>query len=224
MRKSITLLAVTVLFGIAPGAARAQDQACKFAEWGYSYYRVEQGGETWTYLLAASGPKWRNIPYGYHAPGALTSSAGETWGLYYFDERLDLRPATAAERAERRKEWFGYPSISLGPERLEHYGSREGMTLGPLTGYAVAYRFVAREGGDTLGDLLAAKAAGLLFVHLRDECVSFETTILLPSSGGFDPWAPLESLLTEITIEKSRGARAGPPPPSGTGYSTVIRR
>jgi hypothetical protein len=42
-------------------------------------------------------------------------------------------------------------------DHLEHYGSREGLSLGPLTGYAVLYRFVAREGRNTIGDLLAAR-------------------------------------------------------------------
>jgi hypothetical protein len=122
--------------------AHAQDDACKFAEWGYSYYRVEQQGEAWTYLLTASGHNWLNKPYGYHAPGFLVcercASPGNAWaGVYDFYARADLRPATAAERAQRRKEWIGgYPNTQLGPEHIEHFGSREGVTLGPLTGYA----------------------------------------------------------------------------------------
>jgi hypothetical protein len=227
MSKLIRLLCVVALFGIAQGAARAENQTCKFAQWGYSYYSIEQQGETWTYVLTASGPDWRNVPYGYHAPGYLIcescSSAGKGWGgLYHFDDRADLRPTTAAERAERRKEWVGYPYILLGPQHLEHHGSREGAVLGPLTGHAVLYRFVEKERRNTFADLLTAQGAGLLVVHLTDGCVSFETTILLHSSGGRDSWAPLDSLLTQVTIEKSRGARAGPPPP-GAGYSGIVR-
>jgi hypothetical protein len=225
MGKLIRLFCAVMLFGIAQGAARAENGACKFAEWGYSYIRVEQQGETWTYLLAAAGPNWRNAPYGYHAPGHLVceSCSERAWGLYYFSDRADLQPATAAERAERRKESFGYPPTAVGSDHLEHYGSREGLSLGPLTGYAILYRFVAREGRNTIGDLLAARNAELLVIHLSDGCVSFETTILLGSRGGGDPWAPLDLLLREVTIEKSRGARAGPLPPPGTGYSAVVR-
>jgi hypothetical protein len=211
--------------GIAQGAAQAENGACKFAEWGYSYVRVEQQGETWTYLLTAGGPSWRNSPYGYHAPGylACASCSERGWGgLYYFSDKADLQPATAAERAERRKESVGYPSIAVDSEHLKHYGSREGISLGPLKGYAVFYRFIARESRNTFADLLAARNEGLLVIHLSDGCVSFETTILLGSSGGGDPWAPLDLLLTEVTIEKLHGAWAGPRPPSGTGYSAVV--
>src|SRR5262245_15515449 len=102
------------------------------SEWGYSYYRIEQQGEAWTYLLTVSGSNWRNKPYGYHAPGYLVcescSSAGKGWGgLYHFSDQAKSQPATAAERAELRKEWVGYPYIQLGPKHLDQYGSREGI-------------------------------------------------------------------------------------------------
>jgi hypothetical protein len=179
-------------------------------------------------LLTASGPHWRSIPYGYHAPGYLvcdrcdSSSIGHGGGLYHFNDRADLRPPTAAERAKRRNEWVDY-GIRVDPDNLVHYGSREGITLGPLTGYAVLYRFVAKEGRNTFADLLAAREGGILVIDLTDGCVSFETTVLLGSNGGANPWVPLDSLLTEVTIEKSLGARAGPRPPPGTGYSAVVR-
>ena len=226
MGKLIRLLCAIALFGMAQGTAQAENAACKFAEWGYSYFRVEQQGETWTYLLTAAGPKWRNIPYGYHAPGYLVceSCSDREWGgLYYFGDKADLQPATAAERAERRKEWFGYAPVAVGSDHLEHRGSREGLSLGPLKGYAVLYRFVVRETKNNFADRLAALNDGLMVIHLSDGCVSFETTILLASSGGADPWGPLDSLLTEVTIEKSHGAVAGPRPPRGTGYSAVVR-
>src|SRR6266545_2979449 len=171
MSKLSSLLCALALFGIAHDAARSEDRACRFAEWGYSYYRIEQEGETWTYLLTASGPNWRNIPYGYHGPGYLAyEGAG---GLYHFGDRAELQPATAAERAARRKEWVGYPYTPLGPQGLEHHGSREGITLGPLTGYAVLYRFVANEDGQqtSWADRLArAGKGGLLVIHLTDGC------------------------------------------------------
>ena len=152
-----------------------------------------------------------------------SSSVGHGGGLYHFNDQADLRPPTAAERAKRRNEWVGYPHIRVDPDNLVHYGSREGITLGPLTGYAVLYRFVAKEGRNTFADLLAAREGGILVIHLTDGCVSFETTVLLGSNSGRDPLALLDSLLTEVTIEKSRGARARPRPPPGTGYSAVVK-
>ena len=221
MSKLIAFVCAAVLFGLAQGAARAHDRACKFAEWGYGYYRIEQQGEPWTYVLTASGPNWRTIPYGYHAPGGLvcescSSASIEQWGLYNFADQADLRPATAAERAERRKEWVGYPYTPLGPEDLELYGSREGITVGPLTGYAVLYRTIAKELGKS------PAWDGVLAIHLTDGCVSFETTILLELRGGGDPWTALDSLLREVTITKSRGSHAGPPHPGGA-YSAAVK-
>jgi len=207
---------------MARDAAHAEDHACKFAEWGYSYYRIGQQGETWTYLLTASGPNWQNVPYGYHAPGALVSGGKGWFGLYHFSDQAELRPATAAARAELRKEWVGYPYTPLGSEHIEHYGSREAVTLGPLTGYAVLYRFIVKEGRGMF-DVLASQRGGLLTIQLADGCVSFETTILLRSGDDRDAWASLNSLLMEVTIEKSRGARTAPPLPPGSGYSAVVR-
>jgi hypothetical protein len=213
MGKFIKLLCAAALLGMVHGAANATDRACKFTEGGYGYYRVEQKGEPWTYLLTVSGPNWRNLPYGYHAPGLLDCegcfSAGKAWGLYHFAENADVGPATAAERAERRKEWFGYPIVSLGPEHLDHQGSRERIALGPLTGYAVVYRVVE------------APEHELLVIHLTDGCVAFETTIIVESSGS-RAWVSLDSILREVTIEKARGARPGPSPPTG-GYGATVR-
>jgi hypothetical protein len=221
MRKLIASVSAAALFGFAQGAAQAQDRACKFAEWGCGYYRIEQQGEPWTYVLTASGPNWKTIPYGYHAPGGLvcescSSSSIKQWGLYYFGDQADLRPATAAERAEQPKEWVGYPYTPLGPHDLEHYGSREGITLGPLTGYAVQYRIVPKEHGEKIA------WDGVLAIELTDGCVSFGTTILLQLSGGGDPWTALDSLLREVTITKSPGSHAGPPHPGGA-YSAVVK-
>jgi hypothetical protein len=222
MNTSVKLLCAAVLFGMAQGEARSQNGPCKDGQLGRSSYRIKQEGELWTYVLTASGPHWRDAPPGAHGPGYLlcescSSKPTESGGLYHFfsdpvpataaerAERRKERPATAAERAERRKERVSYPYIGLGPENLEHLGSREGITLGALTGYAVLFRIIA------LPRVLAG-TEGVLAIALTDGCVSFETTILLGSSGGRDPWAPLNSLLTEVTIEKTRGARAAPPP------------
>ena len=196
MNQFVKLLCAAVLFGMAQGPARSQDGPCKVAD----------------YLLTASGPHWRDTPFGRHAPGFLlceSCSSGPTasGGLYHFFS--DRVPATAAERAERRKERVSYPYIGLGPENLEHLGSREGITLGPLTGYAVLFRITAKPSWAT-SDLKGSE--GVLVIALTDGCASFETTILLGSSGGRDPWISLDSLLTEVTIEKTRGARAAPPP------------
>jgi hypothetical protein len=146
MRKLSKLVCAAALFGIVQGPLHAEHDACKFSEWGYSYYRVEQQGEAWTYLLTASGPNWLNKLYGYHAPGFLVcdkcASAGNAWGgVYDFSARADLRPPTAAERAQRRKEWIGgYPNTQLGPEHIEHFASREGITLGPTRSFTVFWQ------------------------------------------------------------------------------------
>jgi hypothetical protein len=74
MRKLIASVSAAALFGFAQGAAQAQDRACKFAEWGYGYYRIEQQGEPWTYELTASGANWKTIPYGYRSNLASASA------------------------------------------------------------------------------------------------------------------------------------------------------
>lgn len=237
MSKLIGLLGAIALFGLAQGAARAEADACKFTESSYSYIRVAEQGETWTYLLTTSGPNWRNLPSGRHALGTLlcencpSESEGGS-GDYHFEVQADLNaspsfrhPATAAERAERRTEWVRRPSIALGPKHLAHHGSREGISLGPLGGYAVLYRLVAQAPGTIFwADLLAAQGGGLLAIHLTDGCVTFQTTILNKSRGHGDPWALLNSLLTEVRIEKLRGEPAGPVPRGAYGAIAKPKR
>jgi hypothetical protein len=234
MKKFVKLLCAAVLFGMVPtyvtrepqGPARSQDGPCKLGQMGRSSYRIKQEGEFWTYLLTASGPHWRDASPGRHGTGYLlcescSSEPTESGGLYHLfsdpvpataAERAEwrkARPATATERAQRREERVSYPYIGVGPENLEHLGSREGITLGALTGYAVLFRIIATP---WVARQLPG-SEGVLAIALTDGCVSFATNILLGSSGGRDPWFPLDSLLTEVTIEKKRGAPAAPPPP-----------
>jgi hypothetical protein len=210
MNQFVKLLCAAVLFGMAQGEARSQDDPCKVVD----------------YVLTASGPHWRrDTRSGRHASGYLlcescSSEPTESGGPYYFfpdpvpataaerAERRKERPPTAAERAQRREERVSYPFIRLGPEDLEHLGSREGITLGPFTGYAVLFRITAEPSWTARA---LAGAEGVLAIEVKDGCPSFATNILLGASGGRDPWFPLNSLLTEVTIEKTRGARAAPP-------------
>jgi hypothetical protein len=125
------IVCAIALLALATGAARSQDRACKWFQWGFGFFKVEQGDGVWRYSLTASGPRWRHTDYGYHAPGYLFSE--EAGGLYYFrdSEHADLWPGTATERIERRKEWFATePIIPIGPEHLEPIGSREAISLG----------------------------------------------------------------------------------------------
>jgi hypothetical protein len=231
MSRLARLLAAIAAVGLAQSAARAEDHTCKFAELSFSYFRVVQQGETSTYLLTTSGPKWRNVPYGRHAPGYLhcENCPGRASGLYHFLDQANLDkntsvklPATAAERAEQRQEWFGYPPLRLGPQDLEHFGSREGIVLGPLRGYAVLYRFASREQGSKAWiDLLEWRAGGLLVIAVTDGCVWFETAILSKAIDDGDPWVLLDSVLREVTIEKLPGAPAGPVPRGAYGATMM---
>jgi hypothetical protein len=106
------LAAAGALLMNAQSTRSAGEATCKFIEWGHSYITVERASETWTYQLTALGPKWRNRPYGYQAPGQLAcencSSTGKAWnGLYHLDVARSEQPTEAEDRAQRRKEAFG---------------------------------------------------------------------------------------------------------------------
>jgi hypothetical protein len=184
--KSLVAIAVLVT---ATAAARADAGICKFVEWSFAYVQVMEGTEAWAYSVDVSGPAWRNIPYGYHAPGALVceacSSPSRAFGLYHFSVEATLAEASAKpeanamERAKRLQETFGYPPLRLKPKHLEHIASREDVRVGPLSGYALLYSLVLKEQGwNDFSDRLAAGEGKLLLLHLSDGCVSFETTIL----------------------------------------------
>ena len=235
MRKLIKRLCVIALLATTQGAAWAEDRACEFAEWGYSYIKVDHQGETWTYLLTTSGPKWRNDALGYHAPGQLVcetcSSAGPAFGPYHFSAQADVdasppakSAATVTERAERREEFVGYPYVRLDRDRLAHRASREDIVIGPLAGYAIAYRLVAKDSEKDVdwSKFVAEGQRGLLVIHLTDGCASFETSILHASHNESSPWAVLDSLLAETSIEKRHGAHSVPIP-RGSPYGAVVK-
>lgn len=230
MIKLIRFLGAIAFLGLAQGVARAEDDACKLAEWGYSYARVEQRGDMWTYLLTV-GPNWRTHPFGYHAPGYLACEnclSVSIWagGLFHFVSEATLNanpsvraPATAAARAERRRESFGYSLGSTGTDQLEHSGSRESIVVGSLSGYAVLYRLIVPEQvTKPSADPRTAPGPSLLAIHLTDRCVTFEASVLINFKDGGDPWTVVDSLLAELRIERLRGAPPGPVPPPGRGF------
>jgi hypothetical protein len=206
-------------------AAHAEESACKFTEWGYGYMKVVGPNGPWTYSMKASGPTWRTEPFGYHAPGLLlceSCSSDGARGLYYFLDQSILdssaasphrRPTTATERAARSKESFGYPSIDVGPDQLQPKGLKEGVNLGPLTGYAVVYRLNERKAG---GNPAAEK--GLLAISLTDGCVTFETSIVSGPGTNGSEWSVLDTLLNEVSVTKTPSADIAP-----SAGSTIVR-
>jgi hypothetical protein len=223
LRELASLLCVLVAAAMLVGAAQAEEQACRWLEWGPGYFKVRQSGEEWTYALAVAGPKWRHTPYGRHGPGHLScptcpTDPPEPGGVYGFiaQEHVNKNGAafvmTAAERAERRVEGVAYPLFSLNPESLVHLGSRENLRLGPLTGYAVLYRVVTRKEGEprTLADILGQADRGLVVLALWDGCVWLELSFFIGRLGdSANAWAALDALLEEATLTKVRG---GSPP------------
>jgi hypothetical protein len=210
-------LSVAVAFAMMVRVALADDAACTFAESGYGYVKVVDRGEEWTYVLKSLGTKWRTTPDDYHSSGHLfcldcafgkTGASGEFYLFTQPPENSPFeRPSTAAMRVERRNELFG--GIGLRPKQLEVRDSREAVSLGALSGYAVLYRFI-------LPDVSARNEptgikGSLLVISLRDGCVEFEASIggkLNADENDWLPWLPLDSLLSEVTIKKSRGADA----------------
>jgi hypothetical protein len=231
MRSFENFLCALALLALTQTGADAKERLCKFVEWGHSYIKVEESGKVRMYLLEVTGRHWRNSPFGYHAPGHLACencppNAIQAVGLYHFVVEGDLKSnpdykhaINAAERAERRSETFGYPFVNIRPDHLIHIGSRERITLGPLSGYAVAYRLIAKGADDTktFADKIAQGNRGLLVLSLTDGCVLFDTTLLVGSGDAGSIWEVLDSLLIESTIQEPPGWAAGPNPRGGAG-------
>lgn len=216
MRGMAKLLVVGLLLTGASSMAAADTSDCKPAvagsgwDWGFSGIEVKESGAFWKYVVSVSGPKWQREPFGYHAPGALICEACSAWGLYYhrLASSKEKPPATAAERGQRRSEVFGYPHWMLGPADLEPEASREGITVGPLKGYAV--RYALKIPPEKMPKRDDGKKLGLLAVSLTDGCITFEPTLLIPAGEG---WAVLDSLLQELAIERKPSSEVQPPMP-----------
>jgi hypothetical protein len=194
-------VALAAAIGVTTTGARAQESACAFVEWGFGYMKVEDRGQAWTYSLETPGPMWRAEGAGYHAPGWLScdgcSARGKgAGGLYYFitpsDEQNPPTPPTAAERAARSTEWFGYPPMRFTSHHLDVEGTREGLSVGPLSGYAVLYKVSLKDQEKDWAEGGLNDQRGLLVVHLMDGCMSFNTAIATDRTGNKDVWAPLD--------------------------------
>ena len=216
---------------IALTCGDAWAQACKFNEWGYGYYRVEQAGQLSTYLVSVRGPRWRSSSYGYHAPGFLncetcSGGGGSAGGLCGFTEERGVARPTTSERANRRAEAVGvpYPYIGVGPDNLQHMGTREDVRIGSLSGYAILFGIVPGAHGANLSvDKLAENRRTFLALQLSDGCVSFSLDLLSERGQDGDIWSPLDSLLAEVTITRQSGAVAGPRVPPGMSHSGIVR-
>jgi hypothetical protein len=148
-----------VLLPTTLGMAHADDSACRFAQEGRGSFKVADRGEKWTYVLQAVRPRWEISPPDRHFGGYLSckdcaSASTGAGGQFYWDAQyhwevpsysyVQKRPSvTAVERSERRTEWLGY--WVLHPNQLETRGIREGVKLGPLSGYAILYHPTRRR-------------------------------------------------------------------------------
>ena len=210
----LIILSAAIALAMMGRVALADHAACTFAESGYGYVKVVDGGEEWTYVLKSLGTQWRMAPDDYHSSGHLfcqdcafakTAARGE---FYLSNQKPENSPfgypSTAAERVQRRNELLG--GIALRPNRLEVRDSREAASLGPLSGYAVLYRVIlpnvsARNEPTTI-------KGSLLVVHLSDGCVEFDASIGGKLNADENDWSLLDSLLSEVTIKKSHSADA----------------
>jgi hypothetical protein len=187
-------------------------EACEQTESGFGYIQVVDKGEAWTYELKSNGPNWRDRPYGWHATGELVCETCPAFGLYHLTLRTSLEPytelersPTAARRAERRTESFGYPPLRLNLTDLRHVSSQENVSIGPLSGYVVQYRELAKGPGGL------TQEAAVLVVSVADHCVIFDTTISIRLDSEISERAAVESLLREVSIRRVRSEEADAP-------------
>jgi hypothetical protein len=209
----MALLATTL------GMAHAEDSACRGTQGptffgGLSFINVVDRGEKWTYVLQSVHSKWEISPPDRHTSGRLfcrdcASASTGAVGTFYWDTqyhwevpayRFVQKPPsmTALERSERRSEWLG-PGL-VHPNQRETRGIREGVKLGPLSGYAILYRV-------SFPRISEPKIVGSLFViDVTDGCVEFDGSIASKPAADGNDWKPLDSLLSEVVVKKSRGA------------------
>jgi len=212
------------LLVLARGAGLAGDSACTTALDPNGYFRVGNGylgvvdrGEEWTYVLKPLTSNWRIRPPDRHSSGHIfcencaSASTGFGGEFNWHAQPLETvnpapRPAsTAAERAERRTEYFGHWVFRRN--QLQVQATREQVSLGPLSGYAVLYRLSLPHISQP-NESPAAIVGPVIVVYLKDGCIEFETYITAKASADGNDWLPLDSLLSEVTIKKSRSAEA----------------
>jgi hypothetical protein len=204
----VLLVSFVLLLSAMHVDARAEKTKCRYEEFGLGYVQVREGTKNWTYVVTLAGLNWQQWPYGYHAPGSLRCRFCRASGLYFFGSPPALyasdesdgdrrRPLTAAARVQRSREVYGYPYRRM-TKTLVFESSREPISIGPLTGYAVYYK-------------------GLLVISVTDGCITFETALNRPADAD---WDMLQSLLKEISIERKPGAQTPSFPPGRVITST----
>ena len=101
----------------------------------------------------------------------------------------------------------------LGKRHLELIGSRDDIRIGPLSGYAVLYRFTDSAFEDVyrlgtshwLSKILPVsfKPQGLLIISAMDECAVFDIDLTVPIDES-ENWKVLDSFLENVSIQRMR--------------------
>jgi hypothetical protein len=187
---------VMALLATTLGMARADDSACRYTKPGLG----------WTYVLQSMRAKWEIGQPDRHYTRYLfcndcASASTGVWGEFYLGKHL--YGSTSVERAERRTEPFR--NWVLRPNQLETRGIREGVTLGPLSGYAILYRYYLPHISEP--DKPATVVRSLIVIDVKDDCVEFNIILASePATDGND-WMPIDSFLSDVVVvKKSRDA------------------
>jgi len=215
MGRLISFSNALVLLATTLGMAHADDNACRFAQKGRGSFKVTDRGEKWTYVLQPMHPRWEISPPDRHFGGYLSckdcaSASTGAGGQFYWDAQYHWEvpsysyvqkppSVTAVERSERRTEWLGY--WVLRPNQLETRGIREGVKLGPLSGYAILYRYQLPHISEP--NKPATVVGSLIVIDVKDGCVEFNASLASKPAADGNDWMPLDSLLSEVVIKKS---------------------
>jgi len=211
MGRLISLSAMAVL-AITSSIARADDGACRSVQSGQGYVTVLDRDEQWTYVLQPLGPRWQISPPDRHSAGhvfcadcaSTSTSAGDAFLWFGASPQSSAvkRPLTALERSERRTELIA--GWALHRNQLETRDVREAVSFGPLSGYAVLYHWSMPHIPER--NEPAAIVGSLIVIAVKDACVVFDASITSKRAADGNDWMPLDSLLSEVVIEKRRGA------------------
>lgn len=221
MHRMVLVFVLTLGIGPAFGAER-----CLWMGWSTGSASFALGAKQRTYTLSLKGQDWRVSPFGWHAPGILSSRLSDNHviqGMYHF--LADTPDATApvpafssagavatpfvasqARSAEKRlalrREAVGYPYVTYSGEMLTPLWTMPDLRSQGFSGYAVAWK-VSPEAQNIYGRRAAkSQPIHLVAFNVRDGCMVVDV-LLVDQSGKAPPREVVRSLLASVRVART---------------------
>lgn len=207
LRNQIVASFLLLFLTVFPNSTYATE-VCRFHQSTSLQTTLKQSGRVIRYSLALKEGPWKAVPFGWHATAILgrdlnkNSKEVQTHGLLFIFPYKGTYQAPAASYiggSTQPLEFFGYPHLSLGADRISLIEERSDFKLSDFLGGLKIYEFIKDDAPnkELFKEWLEKdRLLGLISIKLNDGCAGFASTLIF--DGQKDLLTTANILLEEI--------------------------